>query len=170
MGACAYFADLLEYPDDALGPRLAACIAGSGSSDDPARAAVVLFRDEADRRGLAAMQELYTAAFDLDPACTLYAGHHLFGETHRRGAFIARLTEQYRESGFRCLEHELPDYLPVLLRYVDEAGKAPPDVAEDLLVHVIVPAARRLLEALERRQNPYALVFGALVAYLEIPA
>lgn len=171
MGIYACFADLLEYPDDMLGPRLASCIAKSGAGNDAARDAILRFREEADRRGLPAVQELYTSAFDLDASCTLYVGHHLFGESARRGVFMARLAGEYRQSGFRCLEHELPDHLPVLLRYLDaitdlQQGESD-EVGRELIAEILLPATKRIAEALEGRNHPYAHVLRALLVQLE---
>ncbi len=176
MSVHACFADLLEYPDETLAPRLAACLASCGVDDEAAGAAVGRFREETDRLGLPALQELYTATFDLDASCALYAGHQLFGETPRRSAFMARLAGDYRQAGYRCLEHEPPDYLPVMLRYLDrcdelrEPSPAREETRRALLADVILPASRKVLDTLRSRGNPYALVLGALVAHLEIPA
>ncbi len=174
MGPGTAFADLLEYPAGDLPLRVRACAL---LLPDPAAAGLLQeFATGAAGLDGARLEEEYAAAFDLDASCALYAGHHLFGETPRRSAFMARLAEEYRQAGFRCLEHEPPDYLPVMLRYLDrcdelrEPSPAREETRRDLLADVILPASRKVLDTLRSRGNPYALVLGALVAHLEIPA
>jgi nitrate reductase molybdenum cofactor assembly chaperone len=126
MGVFARFADLLEYPDERLGDRVRAAAGDLAVArtrrvvllpdDSQESNALERFGEEADRRGLTAMQEIYTKAFDFDDRCTLYVGHHLLAATARRGAFMARLAEEYLQASFACPEHELPDHLAVMLR------------------------------------------------------
>ena len=160
MGIYQCIADVLEYPDERLNARLDACEAALGAR------ALAAFRAEAERVGVARLQELYASAFDMDAGCALYAGHHLFGADVRRSIFMACLAAQYREAGFDAAP-ELPDYLPAILRYVDRAPGAAVGVREELLSEVVLPAARRLAEALDRRQHPYAPVLRALAQMLE---
>lgn len=95
--------------------------------------------------GDAEMEELYTATFDFDSACAPYVGHHLFGEGPRRGAFMARLVELYRDAGFDPTSRELPDHISVVLRYL---AVAPAGAARDALVaDALVPALDAMLKA-----------------------
>ncbi len=183
MGLYACLARLLEYPDGALGDRVQEAAAALSAAvrqhtvptpDGPvALRAITQFGAEAARLGLAAMQEIYTSAFDLDERCTLYVGHHLLTATARRGAFMARLAEEYLQSGFACPDHELPDHLAVMLRYVDEdANPVPPtperdEVHREMIAALMLPATQRILQALEADGNPYRFVMRALVAEME---
>lgn len=63
------------------------------------------------------VQERYVAAFDLDPACSLNIGWHLFGEQYARGEFLAVLREELHRAGIDDTG-ELPDYLPFVLRLI----------------------------------------------------
>ncbi len=180
MGAYARLAKLLEYPDEALSDSVREAAAALTPAyavplhDGPVSAtALARFAAEADLRGLTAMQEIYTSAFDFDERCTLYVGHHLLAATARRGAFMARLVEEYLQSGFTCPDHELPDHLAVMLRYVDEeSGSGPPtperdEVRREMIASVLVPATERILKALEADRNPYRHVLRALVGEME---
>ncbi len=169
---CVYerLADLLEYPDERLFERLDACVAAMnghrpGTNETPGAELVRRFRAAANTAGVERLQELYAAAFDMDPDCALYAGHHLFGADVRRGVFMACLAAQYREAGIECAP-ELPDYLPAILRYVDRAPGEASDVRDELLAAVLQPATQKLSEALDRRKHPYALVVHALLVAL----
>jgi nitrate reductase molybdenum cofactor assembly chaperone len=173
MGIPSSFADLLDYPCADLPQRLDRCLAAVGGSDgvtgDDAGAvgALLRLRVEVERLGIARLEEAYTAAFDMDPGCSLYVGHHLFGETQHRSLFMSRLAAIYRDAGFAEAGAELPDYLPTLLRFVDGAGVAEESRAT-LVDEAIAPAARAIAEALEQRDAPYALAVRALVAALGV--
>ncbi len=176
MGLYSSFAAILEYPTADLPRRLDQCLTVIGESSPLAAvgphavagavAALHRFRSEIERLGLTRMEEAYTASFDMEPGCTLYAGHHLFGETEHRSLFMVRLSDTYRQAGFARTVADLPDWLPTMLRFVDGLGAA--DESRRILVaEAIAPAARAIAVALDRRQDPYAPVMRALVAVLE---
>ncbi len=101
----------------------------------------------------------YTQLFELDPHCTLDLGHHLFGESYRRGKLLARLAPEHAEAGVE-LASELPDHLPALLQLL---GRLPS--AEDqalLLVHVIMPGLSAVNARLSGSDAPWAAVLAAL--------
>ena len=172
MGICALFAELLDYPGADLLRRLDRCVAAVGGStpiateDAGAAAALLHLREAVGRLGLARLEETYTAAFDMDPGCTLYVGHHLFGETRHRSLFMSRLAAMYADAGFTDIGSDLPDYLPTMLRFVDGLSDTK-EARLTLVDEAIAPAARTVAEALERRGDPYAFALRALVAVLE---
>src|SRR5512141_850482 len=107
-------ADLLDYPganrESLLGPGVRAIAARADVLD-----LFDEFRDETTTLSFSELQELYTRTFDLNPVCGLDIGYHLFGENYKRGVFLANLRET--EEPFELGQgHQLPDYLPVLLR------------------------------------------------------
>lgn len=176
MGIWSSFAALLEYPAADLPCCLDRCLAEVVESK-PAEAAdsftvagtiaaLLRFREEIRQLGLTRLEESYTAAFDMDPGCALYAGHHLFGETEHRGAFMACLADIYHIAGFTTPVGDLPDYLPTMLRFVDRLPAADEDRVT-LLDEAVLPAARAIAEALERRNDPYIHAMRALLAVLE---
>lgn len=107
-------------------------------------------------------QEEYVRAFDLDAACTLDMGWHLFGESPERGRFLVILREAIGRADVRE-RAELPDYLPTLLRLI---GREQPDMACEL-AETIAPAVRDVHERLKARQNGFAGALGTVLEALE---
>jgi nitrate reductase delta subunit len=104
-----------------------------------------------------ARQEQYVDAFDLDPACTLDIGWHLFGDTPDRGAFLSTLREELARAGVPE-GGELPDHLPTLLRLI---ARADATAAAELAAR-IAPAVARVHAQLSARGSPYGEVIGAV--------
>lgn len=112
--------------------------------------------------GAAPLQEAYVQAFDLDPACSLEIGWHLYGDRPERGAFMVMLREREAEAGV-AEEGHLPDYLPTLLRLI---GRQDARLGA-VLAELVMPAASRILERLRAQQNPFAEPLAAAVRALE---
>jgi nitrate reductase delta subunit len=151
------FADLFEYP----GPDLAGR-AGEGAArlaHVPAAAASLgRFREAAT--AAARLEEAYTSAFDLQPQCAPYLGHHLCGESHRRSLFLVRLRGLYQEYGFGGRKDELPDHLAVVLRFL-ATGPAGEEV--DVLVRDgLAPALDKMLDGFGPGPQPYRDLLAAL--------
>lgn len=157
--ALGLFAGILQYP----GARLAA-LAEEGERElaegRPEAAALLSeFRAFLGTVPLSRMEEIYTATFDLQPACCPYLGVHLFGEGHKRRIFLARLNEIYDASGFRAAG-ELPDHLAVVLRFLAQAGE---DDARPLREDGVLPALEKMARGFrEGSGNPYGKVISAL--------
>lgn len=64
---------------------------------------------------LGQLQEEYVRTFDFNPRCAPYLGHHLFGDTIRKGSFMIALKAFYAECGYIPAGNELPDHLQLLL-------------------------------------------------------
>jgi nitrate reductase delta subunit len=148
----------LEYPASDT-PALARCAAERAASDHIALAralwdlAVWL---ETTPAGEA--EERYTALFDLTPVCSLHVGYQVFGDTYPRGAFIAGLSGELRRSGLTA--SGLPDELPTVLRLL---GRLPdPEDAATLLQLAVLPALKKMSEALAESSNPWGGVISAL--------
>jgi hypothetical protein len=62
------------------------------------------------------MRRVVHNTFDMQPVCYPYVGYQLFGESYKRGAFMAQLNEAYHAIGYSAGQ-ELPDHLPVILRF-----------------------------------------------------
>ncbi len=156
-------ADCCDYPRPQLPDRArAAASALTRSSDGSAvRAAQVLegLASWAASVGDAAVQERYTQLFDLKPVATLNVSHHVLGDTYQRGALLAGLAGELDRAGIPH-RHDLPDYLPTLLRLLGTVSDA-----EDrrLLVHVIIlPALREVVHKLESSPGPYPSLLRVL--------
>ena len=109
-----------------------------------------------------ATQERYVDTFDLNPACALDVGWHLFGETPERGAFLSRLREDLAHAGVEE-RGDLPDHLPTLLRLIPRED----DNAASALADLIAPAVVRLRDVLLVEGNPFADVLSAVARMLD---
>lgn len=152
----------LEYPTPSTrkAANEAAERLGSGESAHARMAAAIAeLASFLEQGGLEEAEERYTSLFDMKPVCTLNVGWHLFGDTYDRGALLAALVP---ELDTRAIDHhhDLPDYLPTLLRLLGRT-----DDAEEraLLAHaVIMPALQKMASCLEQSTDPWSCVVRAL--------
>lgn len=135
------FADLLEYPGPGLLQAARECEASVGRVNPEAAAPLRQFGAFVEATPLGRVQEIYSATFDLDATYHPYVGYHLFGETYKRSVFMLELRERYRAQGF-VVEHELPDHLAVLLRFLARHGES--SLAGELAHEALVPALDRM--------------------------
>ncbi|HVP67976.1 MAG TPA: nitrate reductase molybdenum cofactor assembly chaperone [Anaeromyxobacteraceae bacterium] len=153
------FADLLSYPAADPVPVARRCQRLVGE-----RAARHLdaFVTWAERAKPYDVEEAYSATFDLQPTCAPYVGHHLCGDSPRRGEFLVRLAGIYRDGGFvdPTGENELPDHLSVVLRYL--AATPTGEARDALLEDGLLPSLDKMLAALEDPTNAYRSVLEAL--------
>ena len=154
------FAGLLEYPAVDLGRQAGECLDWLSSAGSPVAARIETFRDYVREAPQARMEELYTRTFDLQAVCSPYVGYQLFGDSYKRGIFMARLNEGYRERSFLA-GSELPDHVAVVLRFL--APGAGDEFRRALLADGLLPALAKMAQALcSPSDNPYAAVIGAL--------
>jgi nitrate reductase delta subunit len=170
------FADLLDYPGPDLADQARTCadlLAPDHPpvlSGGPREAAGRLqgFLDFVESTPLGRLEEIYTATFDVNPACYIFAGYLLFGESFKRGKFLVRLQEKYRERGFSA-GNELADHLPVLFRFL--ATLDPEEVlAQELVGDCLIPVLQKMNASFKNdadKPNPYAQVLRAILARLE---
>lgn len=150
-------AGILCYPDGGYRDRVTTCAAAvEGSSED---AAVLLstFAAEVACLSREESEELYTRTFDLDPACTLDLGWHLFGEAYERGRFLVSLRGLLREHGV-VETGELPDHLSHVLQLLPRMAL---EDAAGLATEAVGPALATMSKALESTANPYRHVLAA---------
>src|SRR3972149_6407406 len=110
------FADLLEYPTPALPRQARACAEWLLVMHPEEAARLEQFQRSVDESTTERMEEVYTRTFDMQPVCYPYVGYHLFGESYKRGAFMAQLNEGYRTYGYSS-GNELPDHVGIILRF-----------------------------------------------------
>jgi nitrate reductase delta subunit len=105
-------------------------------------------------------EELHTRTLDLNPLFVPYVGHVAFGETYRRGEFMAALKRAETEAGVDP-EGELPDHLAPVLRYLDRVDDPLPD-----LLAVLPKAVKSMDKELKKADadNPYRHLLGAVGA------
>jgi len=159
MGTLAALAGALRYPaPDRLGElqRGAAELAEAADVGRPFAA----FLDEISRLTLAEWEELHTRTLDLSPPVVLYVGHAIWGESYKRGEFMASL-KRAEDAESVDPDSELPDHLLPVLLYLDVAAEPLPE-----LVEVIGPALQRMRRDLEKAEpeNPYVGLLDAIRA------
>ena len=109
-----------------------------------------------------ALQELYVATFEFNPACTLEIGWHLFGENYERGEFLVRMREDLRRHGIPELT-ELPDHLTHLLPLIARMDRKE---GAGLAGEFLLPALKKVRTAIGGRNNPYEAALGTVEAML----
>ncbi len=161
------FADLLEYPT--LGTSLKAGLCYEQLKESHSEADILLesFYNEIETRTVEQMQELYTTTFDMQPVCYPYIGYQLFGESYKRGSFMARLNESYHSAGFSA-GNELPDHISIILRFLGlDLAKREDEFGATLLHEGLLPALKKMNETLQKQVgNPYTYAVSALLYVL----
>jgi len=159
------FASLLEYPDASWHEQLDAIWEPIASECPAALAPLLEFSRDIDNLALTGLQERYTQTFDLNPVCTLDIGYHLFGENYKRGVFLANLRETERLFDLGQAS-QLPDYLPVLLRLLGSLEDT--ELRQALINDCMIPALRKMVEALGHAGSPYAGLVKSLDAVMRL--
>lgn len=135
------FADILDYPRPGLIEAVCECEELISDEHPEAVALLRKFRTFVEESPPGRLEEVYTGTFDLDTVFHPYVGYHLFGESYKRSVFLLGLKERFREYGFEP-GIELPDYLPVLLRFLAIYDDA--EGAEELLQEAVLPVLDRM--------------------------
>jgi len=173
-------ADLMEYPTPALAAQVNECVALLSAVNPQAAAVLGEFRAFVEQTPLPQLQELYTHTFDLQVVCYPYVGYQLFGESYKRGAFLARLNEGYRAHDFTA-GNELPDHVAIVLRFlalglgVSRPGGEPNgetgDFGRTLLREGLLPALEKMAQTFgEDGGNPYRHVVQTLLLVAQVEA
>lgn len=109
-----------------------------------------------------AIQEEYVKAFDLFPLCPPYLSHHIYGESYRKGEYMVRLKEIYREHGFEMpenLKNELPDHIAVITGFL---GTLEQKDRRDF-IGFIINGLKKMADAVRNKDTPYR--FPILLTY-----
>ena len=165
------FADLLQYPTLATPLKAGHCYEQLRQSHLHAAPLLESFYHATEQRRLEQLQELYTTTFDMQPVCYPYLGYQLFGESYKRGAFMAQLNEAYHALGYSAGK-ELPDQLSVILRFLSlDADNRQGDFCQTLVNEGLKPALEKMLKTFgEQSENPYFGLLTALQSFLiQIP-
>jgi len=156
--ALPVIAGLLEYPDSDWPAKVKTALDVDVTSD---------FCRAVEFISLSELQELYARTFDLNPACALEVGYHLFGENYKRGEFLANLRET--EAPFDIGQaNQLPDYLPVLLRLLTKLDEE--DLRLSLITQCLIPALEKMLGTFRDGANPYSSLLAAVRQTLQSEA
>ena len=165
-------AALLDYPGEALVAELRATVNAHGNARvwvaalDPDQVfsaeehqhiadflAWLLAEDQTD------LEAGYVRTFDLTPEHSLHLTHHVFGDDKNRGPALIDLSEFYKSDGLKHDEHEIPDYLPLMLEFVSQLDETEARVFLSDAAKVFQVLASNL----EKADSPYA----ALVRVIE---
>ena len=160
-------ADLLDYPVADWQLRCDECTALPDAENQSLVSHFALFASETERLSLSELQELYTRTFDLSPVCALEIGYHLFGENYKRGVFLANLRETQALFDLGQ-QHQLPDYLPVLLRLLTKLDDE--ELRSALIVDCMIPALEKMLKTLSEGENPYRHLIAVINMVLKSEA
>jgi nitrate reductase delta subunit len=144
-------AGLFAYPDAQYSQRAAACRAQMGDESSEATALLRQFCEAVQNLSTEELQELFTRSFDLNPACTLEIGWHLFGEDYQRGEFLVKMRRQLRARGVEE-SLELPDHLTHVLALLD---RMPPEEASEFAGQFLLPALHKMRGAWQRDSTPF---------------
>jgi len=165
-----YFGHLLDYPTPEIANQTRECAALLALKAPEAAGNLYQFLDIIDSTPMALgrLEEIYTATFDVSPACFIFAGYMLFGESFARGKFLVRLQERYRERGFST-GNELADHMAVIFRFL---AILDPDTeqAQHLIEKCLVPVLQKMSANFKpdaERLNPYSLVLRAMLTVLD---
>ena len=154
---------LMDYPQDELWQHreeLLAAAADTGLSKSRRTELVRFVQDLLDTDSLTA-QDNWLSMFDRGRSMSLLLFEHIHGESRDRGQAMVDLIEAYRKNGYELSAKELPDYLPLLLEYLDQR---PQEEARDWLHHVSHIIGLLAARAGERK-SAYAVLFEILVEY-----
>lgn len=109
------------------------------------------------------VEEAFTRVFDVNPACALEVGWHLFGEEYARGMFLVRMREEMRKYDLPE-STELPDHLAHVLAVV---AAMPEDEARSFVHACVLPAVTKMQAALADQETPYGDVVDCLSSVLK---
>lgn len=151
---------LLDYPRDELWEHGAELVGAIHDPDLPASLRPDLARFV---QGLLEMdpleaQDRWLSLFDRGRSMSLLLFEHIHGESRDRGQAMVDLVETYRSNGFELAARELPDYLPLLLEYLDQRPVAESRDWLHHVGHIIGLLSARAAE----RNSPYAVLFTIL--------
>ncbi|HNR32518.1 MAG TPA: hypothetical protein PKI11_16635 [Candidatus Hydrogenedentes bacterium] len=154
-------AGVLAYPEAGWRARLESCRDRARRISCAGVALLEQFCEATQGNTRTDLEERYINTFDLNPACTLDLGWHLFGEDYNRGLYLVKLRRELRIHGIAETQ-ELPDHLTQALRLLgrmDAAG------ATDFAASCVMPALEKTIGALPA-DNPYRGLLEAVMMTL----
>lgn len=154
---------LLSYPDDHYLELVELLYLIVQNPLPEAAQGVSEFGQFAEQCGEYELEEAYTRTFDVNPACALEIGWHLFGEDYMRGQFLVRMRGELAR--FEIPESsELPDHLAHVLAVL---AAMPDDEAQPFAHACVFPAIYKMQTALDKNGSPYKHLICCLVLVLE---
>ncbi len=105
------------------------------------------------------LQEEYVKNFDFNDSATLYLTFHRFKDDTKRGTYLAKLIDYYREKGFNFVGNELPDFLPVVLDFISEMD-------EEIGIKILESFEKeieKIYETLKETETAYTKLFELIL-------
>lgn len=158
----ATFAELFAYPRGDVAAVARRCF-DLLERGHPSAAPLRKFLLWAGQARAGEIEEVYSATFDLQPACAPYVGYQICPDPARRNMFLSALAAVYSGEGFRPQE-ELGDHLSEVLRFLAVARDQ--EARLTLLHEGLAPAVERMASSLAPASNPYGSLLEALRAYV----
>jgi nitrate reductase delta subunit len=152
------FQRLLSYPRPGYAAAASALQRALTLRFPEAAAQLADFVKFAESSSVEELEEEFTRTFELNPACALEVGWHLFGEEYARGLFLVRMREELRRHGL-AEDRELPDHLTHVLALL---AAMRPETAAPFVCACVWPALGRMQRSLAKSGSPYATLFAAL--------
>jgi nitrate reductase delta subunit len=122
------------------------------------------FGEYVEQHELWELEEAFTRTFDVNPACALEVGWHLFGEEYARGMFLVRMRQELRKYGLPE-SSELPDHMTHVLAVV---AAMPDDEAARFVRACVQPAVEKMYQALAGQDTPYRHVVACLASVIRV--
>jgi len=159
------FSLLLEYPTPSLIEQTKTCIDLLKQDYSEAAEQMAPFLSSVESTPLGRLEEIYTGTFDINPACHIFAGHILFGESFKRNAFMATLSEEYQKRDFDAGK-ELADHIPILLKFISQF-QSDDSFVKDLITDCLIPVFQKMnANFKDNSLNPYVPVLRAALVVL----
>ena len=160
---CRHFADLLSYPGSATRQTAADCATLLRKRHPEVAEPLTGFLHFLEEQDGARIEEVFTATFDLQPACHPYVGYQLCGESQQRTMFLIKLQQLYTQHGFAA-GTELPDHLSTMLRFIGTLEDR--NCCKELVSDGLLPALEKLLQGLDQGDHPYVVLLRTLQSFL----
>ena len=160
---CRHFADLLSYPGSATRQTAADCAKLLRDLHPEVVEPLTGFINFLDQQDSARIEEVFTATFDLQPACHPYVGYQLCGESQQRTMFLIKLQQLYNQHGFAA-GTELPDHLSTMLRFIGTVDDR--NCCKELVSDGLLPALEKLLQGVDQGDHPYVALLTTLQSFL----
>ena len=165
-------ANMLEYPQEDFSKKINELNdqMENLNTKDNSKNLLKEFIEFANTHKVEELQELYIKTFEVNPICSLYASIHLFGEeSFKRSDLMARLKDAYCEYGMSFNEKELPDFIPIILRFTaylkDE--KRLEDFVKRCILKPLDIINNTMIETLGNKSNPYKSLIGYIRDFTE---
>ncbi|MEX2517618.1 MAG: nitrate reductase molybdenum cofactor assembly chaperone [Gammaproteobacteria bacterium] len=153
---------LLHYPEVEViehTDELAAVLDATPGFTPDTRQKIIAFMRQRHSRDLLNIQGEYVALFDRGRSLSLHLFEHVHGESRDRGQAMVDLLETYRQQGLDISANELPDYLPIFLEFCSILPESEASNWLQEIEHLL----QLLHSRLETRENPYSILFKALL-------